>query len=273
MLISPFIEQRGAWQSINWVERIPTGPNNLVNAVPSLKGPTLLCPTRRSSAGINQLINWSTAAGVSWPVDLPAASMAGYQPSDYCAVAGGMGGATGLWFDAVLAEPAMPRIQDNTTIPPRTISRLKSQTTLSNITDGTSTTAMLGEKNGHIGWFNAAWYEYPAAVGQVWHPSMQVRILGWPNSGDWNAATYLYGGLPQRLPLTDPYYYVTDPDTGRQFQVEAWHWAFGSQHPMITLFAVADASVKPIRNNLHPLRVLTRFGSRADGIQVAIEGQ
>jgi prepilin-type N-terminal cleavage/methylation domain-containing protein len=271
MLISPFIEMKGAWQSIDWVERFPRGPNNLVNAVPSLRGPTLLCPTRRSSAAINQMNTFSNQA---WPQDVPnAASIQGCQPSDYCAVAGAMGGATGLWFDAVLAEPATPRIQDNTTVPPRVISRLKSQTTLNNITDGTSTTAMLGEKNGHIGWFGAGWFDMPASIGQAWHPSCGVRILGWPNHWDWNQATYLYGGLPQRLPVTDPYYYVTDPDTGRQFQVEAWHWAFGSQHPMITLFALADASVKPVRNNLHPLRVLTRFGSRADGIQVAIEGQ
>jgi prepilin-type N-terminal cleavage/methylation domain-containing protein len=265
MLISPFIEQKGAWNSINWVERLPMGANNLVNAVPSLKGTSLLCPTRRSSASINQMNTFSNGG---WAQDIPAASIQGLQPSDYAAVSGAAGGATGLWFDGVLAEPTMPRIQDNSTNPPRTIQKLKSQTTFGSITDGNSNTAMLGEKNGHIGWLGAGWFEMPAAVGNCWHPALQVRILGWPNNGDWNQATYLHGGLPQRLPVTDPWYYVTDQQTGRQLQVEQWFWSFGSQHPMITLFANADASVKPIRNNVDPLRVLTRYGSRADGVQV-----
>jgi prepilin-type N-terminal cleavage/methylation domain-containing protein len=266
MLIAPYIEQRGAWESINWVERLPQGPNNLVKAVPALQGSFLLCPTRRSSAAINQL----NSPGVG-PQDLPAASIQGLQPSDYAAVAGGTGGATGLWFDAVLAEPVTPRILDNTTVPPRVIQKLTSQTTLTSITDGASNTAMLGEKNAHLGWLGAGWFEMPASVGCCWHYAYQVRILGWPNNGNWDAATYLYGGLPQKLPVTDPYYYITDQINGKQYQVEAWAWAFGSQHPLITQFARADASVRPVRNSADPLRVLTRFGSRADGVQVNID--
>jgi hypothetical protein len=259
MLIAPFIEQRGAWETINWVERFPNGPNNLVNAVPSLRASGLVCPTRRSSAAI------TGASTPGFPMDPPAQYVVGAMPSDYCAVAGAMAGGTGLWFDGVLAEPAMPRIQDNTTIPPRVAQKLKSQTTLNNITDGTSNTVMIGEKCMHIGWLYQGWAEMPAATGNVWHPAYQVRILGWTNANDPNAN--YSRGLPNKLPIQNYYYTYTD-QSGITKTVETWFWSFGSEHPFVTQFAKADASVKPLRNTADPFSVIPRLGCRSDGVIV-----
>jgi prepilin-type N-terminal cleavage/methylation domain-containing protein len=266
MLIAPFIEQRGAWETINWVERYPYMPaNSVVNvqtgisAVQSLRASGLVCPTRRSSAAI------TGASNNNFATDVAPQYLVGGMPSDYCAVAGAMAGGTGLWFDGVLAEPSMPRIQNNNTNPPRVVQKLKSQTTLNNITDGTSNTVMIGEKCMHIGWLYQGWAEMPAAVGCVWHPAYQVRILGWTNANDPNSN--YSRGLPNKLPIQNYYYTYTD-QSGRTKTVETWFWSFGSEHPFVTQFAKADASVKPLRNTADPFNVLPRLGCRSDGVIV-----
>ena len=165
----------------------------------------------------------------------------------------------------------MPRIQSTSTNPPSVISRLKSAVTLGQITDGTSNTVLLGEKNMHVSWLGNLDIEHPATLGCAWHPYWGVRILGHVANPD--TETYCRG-LPFRLPIAVPTTQYRDPGdsqtgtgAGRTVTHECWTWSFGGYHPTVTIFALADASVRPIRNNTDPLRVLPRLGARADGVQ------
>jgi prepilin-type N-terminal cleavage/methylation domain-containing protein len=264
MLIAPYIEQKGAWDAINWQERVPAGSNNSINCVGALKGSNLLCPTRRSSASLVTGTGQSYGAAAGDP---PASAMLNQQPTDYAAVVTGNGYMTGC-----LIQPASPRIQLNTTTPPTIISRLKSQTTFGSITDGLSNTCMLGEKNMHLSWLNHLDYERPAAVGEAYHPYYQTRRLGEiSNPATQGGSTSSYArGLPQRLPVTTQFYQYINPVDGRTIFVSTWNYEFGSFHPTLTLFALGDAAVRPIRNLADPLYVLPNLGARSDGILVSL---
>jgi prepilin-type N-terminal cleavage/methylation domain-containing protein len=271
MLIGPYIEQKPAYDAINWAERWPSGSNNSANCVQAIKGSNLLCPTRRSSASLTK----GAVPSVGGGEPLQPACL-GAQPSDYSACMGGVGQPNvTMEMSGVLVEPAMPRLQSgasNPLNPPRIISRLKSQTTFGSIADGSSNTVMLGEKNmpnadtlGHIGW------EMPCTVGASRHPAYQVRLLGWPNTSIPSTATYFYGGLPQRVPTTTSTYQYFSPRDGRTVTVETWHWTFGSWHPTLTLFTMGDASVRPVRNNTDPVYVLPYLACRYDGVQASLD--
>jgi hypothetical protein len=169
----------------------------------------------------------------------------------------------------------MPRIQSNVTNPPTVISRLKSQNTLGSVVDGTSNTVMIGEKNMYYDWLGHMDIEHPASIGHCWHPYYNVRILGYIQ----NPATQTYArGLPPRLPIppiatfqyTDPGNPRNGAGAGRTITNESWVWSFGSWHPTITLFTMADAAVRPIRNTADPIWVLPNLGARADGTQVSL---
>jgi type II secretory pathway pseudopilin PulG len=270
MLIAPYIEQRAAWETINWNERFVNGPNNLNNCIQAIKTSNLLCPTRRSSAA---LISSTPPGHVGTATQ---ASCLGAQPSDYAACVSGTG-----WMTGTIIECAVPRIQSSATNPPSVISRLKSQVTFGSITDGASNTVLIGEKNMHISWLGNMNVEMPAAVGHAWHPSLQVRILGHISNPlsttEGQSAGSPVRGLPPRLPITVSVHQYLDPGNpvdgsgaGRTIYNEVWHWAFGSYHPGVTLFGLADASVRPIRNTADPMWVLPNLGARADGRQVSL---
>jgi hypothetical protein len=190
-------------------------------------------------------------------------AMMGTQPTDYAACPAGHYPWTGC-----IIQPAMPRIQDNTTNPVRIISRIKSQTTLGSVTDGSSNTVLLGEKNMHPEWLGHMDIEHPAAVGHSWHPYYQVRILGYtdPKGIVHNHSPTYARGLPNRLPVPRNGTYAYRDQSGTTKTVETWVWSFGSWHPHVTLFAFADASVHPIRNNIDPFNVLPYLGGRNDGV-------
>ncbi len=258
MLIAPYIEQKPAWDTINWNERFAHAPNNQANAIQTIKTSNLLCPTRRSSAACTVGSGQNNGLG---PVPSTAAMLGG-MPTDYAACVSGTG-----WMTGCIVECQVPRIQSAVTNPPTVVSRLKSSVTLGQVIDGTSNTVMLGEKNMHVSWLGHLDIETPATLGCAWHPySGQVRILG--HIANPSAENYARG-LPPRLPIppTHLWQYI-DPIDGRTINNESWVWSFGGYHPTVTLFALADAAVRPIRNNADPMRVLPNLGARADGVQV-----
>jgi len=266
MLIAPYIEQKAASDSIDWNERFPDMPNNQANSINSLKGTSLLCPTRRSSAAITKGTGMGEASLGGVPT---TASRMGGTPTDYAACVSGTG-----WQTGVLVECQMPRIQSNITNPPTVISRLKSQTTFGAVVDGASNTVMIGEKHMYYDWLGHMDIENPASLGNAWHPYWQVRILGHIA----NPASETYArGLPPRLPVPPiATFQYTDPGkadgtgAGRTITNESWVWSFGSWHPTVTLFALTDAAVRPIRNTADPMWVLPNLGARADGVQVTL---
>jgi prepilin-type N-terminal cleavage/methylation domain-containing protein len=256
MLIAPYIEQKAAFDTINWNERFINGPNNQANAIQTIKSATLLCPTRRSSAACTVGTGQTGLGG-----EPSTASMLGGVPTDYAACVSGTG-----WMTGCIVECQVPRIQSSNTNPPTVISRLKSSVTLGSVIDGTSNTVMLGEKLMHASWLGNLDIEHPATLGCAWHPYWGVRILG--HIANPNTETYARG-LPPRIPTPGvATFQYTDPLDGRTITNESWVWSFGSWHPTVTLFALADAAVRPIRNNTDPLRVCPNLGARADGIQV-----
>jgi prepilin-type N-terminal cleavage/methylation domain-containing protein len=277
MLIGPYIEQKPAYDAINWAERWPNGPNNTANCIQAIKGSNLLCPTRRSSSSLVR--NGVPSVGGGEP---PQSACLGAQPTDYAACRGGVGNANAsgglavsMDMSGVLIEPAMPRLQSapsNPLNPPTIISRLKSQTTFGSILDGTSNTVMLGEKMvANTEWMGRIDLEMPCTVGAAAHPAYQVRILGWPSSTHLPQTSTSFRGLPQRIPTTNSTYQYVSPRDGRTVTVETWTWSFGGWHPTLTLFAMGDASVRPVRNNTDPVYVLGSLGSRYDGVQVSLD--
>jgi hypothetical protein len=265
VLIGPYIEQKAAYDAVNWNERYINSPNNQANAIHTIKTTVLLCPTRRSSAAC------IVGSGQGWglgPVPTTAAMMGGV-PTDYAACVSGTG-----WMTGCVVECAVPRIQSSATTPPSVISRLKSSVTFGQIIDGTSNTVMLGEKNMHVSWLGNLDIESPATLGCAWHPyGGQTRILG--HIANPAAETYARG-LPPKLPIPGTHLFqYTDPGNpqngtgaGRTISNESWVWSFGGYHPTVTMFGLADAAVRPIRNTADPIWVLPNLGARADGIQV-----
>jgi prepilin-type N-terminal cleavage/methylation domain-containing protein len=265
VLIGPYIEQKAAYDAINWNERFINAPNNQANAIHTIKTANLLCPTRRSSAACTVGSGQTGLGG-----EPSTAAMLGGMPTDYAACVSGQ-----TWMDGCIVECAMPRIQSANTNPPTVISRLKSSVTLGQVIDGTSNTVMLGEKNMHISWLGNLDIEHPATLGCAWHPYWGVRILG--HVHDPRVGTYARG-LPPKLPIPGTHLFqYTDPGhpqngfgAGRTISNESWVWSFGGYHPTVTLFGLADAAVRPIRNTADPIWVLPNLGARADGIQVTI---
>jgi len=271
-LISPYIEQAHIYNGVNWVHRFPhittvnpprhpaQGKSNAIVSA-ELRSAILLCPTRRSAALLN--------AGTPPPGVPNTWQNPGAQPSDYAAVArGGPRNNTSAernlnGFDScTLAQPAIAR-NDN---PPSGQLRvaLKSQTTFGSLTDGQSNTAMLGEKHMHPSWINNVSFEVPATVGHANDWRYNMRWLGaWrtgnasapqPNTGQW-------WGLASR---------PQDNNVclgGRQPCHFVGTWSFGSWHPQVTLFAIADASVRPLRNSIPP-DILRWYAMRNDGWQM-----
>jgi hypothetical protein len=165
----------------------------------------------------------------------------------------------------------MPRIQvpdQNNPAVPRLLSRLKSQTTLGSITDGTANTAMLGEKCMHPEWLGSIDLEKPVSINMAWHPYYSTRILGYtdPKAVISDHSPTLARGLPNRLPIPRSSYYDYVDQNGQTKRVEVWIWGFGGWHPHVTLFTFADATVHPIRNNIDPFNILPYLAGRNDGI-------
>jgi hypothetical protein len=102
----------------------------------------------------------------------------------------------------------------------------RSATTFSSVIDSSAFTAMIGEKHMRADWLGGQ-YDEPALVAIQDQNTIRV------------ASDTLGRGLAQ---MSD------DPDP----------WKFGSAHPRVVLFAMVDASVKPLKNNTDPsiLRLL-----------------
>ncbi len=152
---------------------------------------------------------------------------AGGQPMDYVAVSTSNSTSWDPQGDGMIVYRA------SVTIRPDGSARFNSATTFKSVTDGLGNTLMIGEKHMRPSWLGGQ-YDEPALVA-VEGPST-IRV-----------ATDALGGKPlaQRREDDDP-------------------WKFGSWHNGVTLFAVGDASVRPISSGTDP-GILRLLSCRHDG--------
>jgi prepilin-type N-terminal cleavage/methylation domain-containing protein len=245
-IISPYMEQ-GSWkQGINWNDRWPYAGSNVAH-VTRFRSASVICPTRRSERD-SVIFRGSFATASGLPT---AAWLDTTQPSDYGSVRRGTNRAGRPQVDGrdgMLTDPAQAQTATQ---------KLRSRTTFGSVTDGTAFTAMLGEKHMFHDWLGRAGQESPAVVGDCCcNGRYNTQRMGY-----WIGTTEVQA-LAQSPLNADVLLAATD-SSGRQLRVD--HESFGSWHPQVCMFAMGDASVRPVRNTTDPSRVLQYLAGRDDG--------
>jgi len=223
--ILPYIEQQNGFNQFN--------PNTQyyaqTAAARSLQVKPYYCPTRRAPGGM------STSG------DILQGGGGGHAPgalSDYACSSGSIARYTGQspdWQDSVNANGAI--ICARSTIASNTITLTKGLIPLAAITDGTSHTSLMGEKQVLRTQFGIGGAS--AGDGSVYN-----------GDHEWNYSRVAGPALPL---CTGP----TDNSTNYTIR-------FGSQHPGLCLFAFCDGSVRSVSNNTDTT-VLGNMTNRGDG--------
>jgi len=274
-LLLPYMENAPALEKLNWTvspwdATVPTGATTSnVQIVTQFKMPGLLCPTRRSSAQI---------ATQGWN-GIPAGYF--YQPSDYTAVGCGCV-QDHCWSsaDGMLMGPT------NSTA--SSIGQVRSYTTFGSATDGTSNTALFGEKHHTPTTIQDFWWTNAAmASGDVSHRAY-IGILGGNNSTTatpsdglfWNGYVRGLPRRPQDNGVTYPQLMtngvspgtVTAPFQSGQIQGGAYIdvWCLGGWHPAGTLIVKGDVSVSVVKKDTGT-GILSAFGGRMDGLSFSLD--
>jgi hypothetical protein len=175
--------------------------------------PALYCPSRRSQAPEPQ--------GLSG------------QPTDYMAVSTTAEIVWNTRSNGAIVLRAQPPTRER---------GVRSVTSLAHVTDGQSTTALLGEKRMQRAW-HFGQLDQPAVVA---HNSHHTIRLASNIQADDRAVVEIDRGL------------TSDGDADED------PYKFGGPHPNLCFFAMADASVRPIKNSTDP-RTLRFLCGRNDG--------
>jgi prepilin-type processing-associated H-X9-DG protein len=210
--------------------------------------PSFFCPSRRSGR--------NTMGPTSFR-GLPALGVAGGTTSDYAAVGLGDDVRVPLPDGTIISganrvEVISPAINDHVN---NVLVSVAGRTRFKDIRDGTSNTAMIGEK--HI------WQQcLNVGVGSADVTCADGSVFGMQFYAQLHSMRYL------EFPLTrggsDGVASIAAPTSGV-------HWAsFGSWHPGVCQFVFADGSVHAVRNNTS-LTILWTMGDRRDGRPVNLE--
>jgi prepilin-type N-terminal cleavage/methylation domain-containing protein len=148
-----------------------------------------------------------------------------------------------------------------------------SKTRVSQISDGTSKTFLLGECSWDFGTLVAGWYAGEAFYGDISGTPDSSAYLPYQMStaggGFWmyNAAQVFYG-IQAASNEADP----TNPNKGRNAQLISKHndVSFGSKHPGGCSFCMADGSAHFLPTTTD-LTVLKNLANRHDGQQVSVD--
>lgn len=245
--VLPFMEGTSSYDRIRWDWRIhsttPNGldPNNANHSnmveLAAFRMPGALCPTRRTSA-----------LATGWNIGFAC------QPADYHAVIAGS--TSNLWDQAtgcISTPPTMIYVGDGG---PASGMPLRSRTTFGSCIDGLANTAIIGEKAMHPAHLNDGG-DYPALSTHGWDWWLGAgRMMGACDPPTWTANGH-------QRPLADNPNRMDQWIPGNPSPGYVDRWCFGSWHPSICLFAIGDASVRPIKN-FATVRVLSLYGGRND---------
>ncbi|MCI0461897.1 MAG: DUF1559 domain-containing protein [Gemmataceae bacterium] len=248
--ILPFLEQQNAFNLIDVKTRFAFAPNQQ-SVMAQIHVPTFFCPSRRSGRNVMRATSWK---------GLPALGVAGGTTSDYAAVAVGDDPNVPLpdgtfatnWhpMNSVAAMPpvASPHIRN-------VLQSVSGKTSLKDLVDGTSNTALVGEKHVPQGCLNVG-------VGNADVTCADGSVFG----HRWYAQLHVVRDLytPMGRGSQDGVASITAPTAGI-------HWAaFGSWHPGVCQFVFGDGSVRAIVNRTS-LTILWKLGDRRDGQVVVLD--
>ena len=219
--ILPFIEQQAIYEKFDLTQAYDAGPNPAAAAnAPSLKA--FVCPTRRTVGRLSDNQPQVGPTGDYAVVSVHRTPTGEFQHQ---------------WRTKEELLGAMVGTEVNG-------ANYKMRSRMSEVTDGTSNTAILGEKHIYVKDLHKGGSQGGSADGNIyltqqtnWYECHSVRNLGHPVG---------FAKGPQD-----------------NFSTERYK-LFGSWHPGICMFTLADGAVRQIRLNID-LTTLTRLGNRCDG--------
>lgn len=257
--VLPFLEQSAVYnlwdQSLTMNQLDSTSTNqNVLNTIQALQSrvPVWTCPSRRSGDQLS--IQEAGQGGIAGS----GGNTAAYHPAgavgDYAVCTGTYAFNPSLGYGEWWSENANGAIVSGINPNPTTQVRV-SKTTLASLTDGTSNTFLVGEKHvpqiglyhvnyGDSSIYNARW---------VPHHGRQAGLEDPLGLGP-NDTVPSGGGVGGNNPVNGD---------------STWARKFGSWHPGVCGFALADGSVQFVANNIDT-PTLAKFAQRSDGQPVSL---
>jgi prepilin-type N-terminal cleavage/methylation domain-containing protein len=248
VLILPYLEQDPAYQRWDITRRYAEQPGINGNPLP-VDVPAYFCPSRRSPGQFSATYNFATGAGPT--LTAPAGGI-----GDYASVSGD-GNNDGAMrvshpYGIVAGAPVNGTGPFNNSGPGAVITRFTSQTAFKHITDGTSNTALVGEK-----------YIRPKSFQGK---GEDRSIYDGNNLNNFRRFLGLIGNPP-----THVYPLIGDPTTQANFTdpstslTVAPNDCFGSgRHPGVCQFVFADGTVRAVSLSTS-IQVLTWIALPNDG--------
>ena len=245
----PYMEGGNAFELIADIRTPWATAPNVQAEIAKISLPAFYCPSRRTGTKHNM-------RPTSW-TGINAVGVAGGATSDYACV--GLGDdvrvplpdgtiVSGTMRVEVLAHAINPHVNN-------ILEHTKGRFSFKDVLDGTSNTAMIGEKH-------------------IWQPCLNIgvgnsdvtcadgSVIGSQSFAQLHHMRYLEFPITRGVGATVAS--ISAPNSGV-------HWAsFGSWHPGICQFAFADGSVHALRNTT-AMTTLWKLGDRRDGRPVTLE--
>jgi len=227
-LLLPYVEQATVAEKLKL--HLPAKDEVNLKTITAFKAPWLLCPSRRTTSSRKE------------------GGFKGAQAADYVAVST----VRHLQFTLVSEGPIVFREK-----PPTETERVRSVTSLASVLDGTSNTAMIGEKHVLKDWLDGK-FDEPALVAMNNQNTIRLASdIEWKEKDPKSPRLGIEGeDIAKARGL------AADEEKDKD-KLDKDDWKFGGPHPGITHFARCDASITPVKNSADP-KVLRWFCGRSD---------